>query len=104
MDQWLADAESILGIAQASWDSTVSEMVIIRDRQGGLMIRDGAGWSLYGLQAAFGAKAVYRVTRNSKRLRLEAVSGSHSRQFDVDAPEAQPPFRPKQTYGLYLHA
>lgn len=74
----------------------------MRDRQGGLTIRDGAGWSLYGLQAEFGAKAVYRVTRNSNRLRLEAVCGSQAHQFDEAARQAQPPFRPKRTGGMAL--
>jgi len=84
VDDWLADAENILGVARASWDSSNSEMVIIRHWSGGLEIKEGAGWTLFGLQAAHGAKAVYRVTRNAERLTLEAVSGGQSRLFEQE--------------------
>ena len=99
MDHWLADAESILGVARASWDSSNSDMVIIRHWDGGLEIKDGVGWSLFGLQAAHGAKAVYRVTRSAKRLKLEAVSGGQSRLFEEGLPA-----RPSPVPGLLLCA
>ncbi|MEO8658394.1 MAG: hypothetical protein ABI693_07975 [Bryobacteraceae bacterium] len=90
MDHWLAEAESILAIARASWDSSNSEIVIIRDWAGGLEIKDGAGWSLFGLQAASGAKAVYRVTRTSTCLKVEVVCGSQSRLFKEELAPRSP--------------
>jgi hypothetical protein len=104
VDHWLADAESILGVARASWDASNSEMVIIRHWAGGLEIKDGVGWSLFGLQAACGAKAVYRVTRSAKRLRVEAVSGSQSRLFEEELATRPFPFRSTNTAALLLHA
>jgi hypothetical protein len=39
---------------------------------------DASGWALPSLQAHLGARAVYRVTRNSGQVRVEGRSGGRS--------------------------
>jgi hypothetical protein len=51
--------------------NTVSDMTVVIGRHGGIRIIAGADWPLDSLNAHYGAKAAYRVTERSARIRVE---------------------------------
>lgn len=72
---FLQQAEEILDIAsRGSQDSQNSAIVI--DRQGGMRMLDGAGWSLRALAAEFGAASAFKVERRGGAVRVEGLAGS----------------------------
>jgi hypothetical protein len=71
---FLQQAEDILDIA-ASGDSSLQDVAIVMDRQGGMRMLDPSGWSLPALSAEFGATAVYKVQRRGETVRLEGWDG-----------------------------
>ena len=74
MRAFLQQAEDILDVA-ASGDTSLRDVVIVMDRQGGMRMLDPAGWSLPALSAEFGATAVYRVERRGEAVRVEGWDG-----------------------------
>jgi hypothetical protein len=71
---FLQQAEDILGIA-TSGDSSLQDVVIVMDRQGGMRMLDSTGWSLPALAAEYGANAVYKVERRGATVRVEGWNG-----------------------------
>lgn len=71
---FLQQAEDILDVA-ASGDSSLQDVVIVMDRQGGMRMLDPSGWSLPALSAEFGAAAVYKVERRGETVRVEGWNG-----------------------------
>jgi hypothetical protein len=61
-ERFPATGEDILDVA-ASGDSTLQDVVIVMDRQGGMRMLDPSGWSLPALSAEYGATAVYKVEK-----------------------------------------
>lgn len=74
MRAFLQQAEDVLDIA-ASGDTSLEDVVIVIDRQGGMRMMDPTGWSLPALSAEFGAAAVYRVERRRGTVRVEGWNG-----------------------------
>ena len=74
MRAFLQQAEDILDVA-ASGDSSLQDVVIVLDRQGGMRMLDPAGWSLPALHAEFGGTAVYKVERRGRTVRVEGWDG-----------------------------
>lgn len=72
---FLQQAEDILEVA-ASGDSSLQDVVILMDRQGGMRMLDALGWSLPALTAEYGAKAVYKVEKRGQTVRVEGWDGS----------------------------
>ena len=75
MRAFLQQAGDILDIA-ARGDSSLQDMAILIDRQGGMRMLDPSGWSLPALGAEFGATAVYKVERRGTAVRVEGWDGS----------------------------
>ena len=75
MSAFLQQAENILDVA-ASGDSSLRDVVIVMDRQGGMRMLDACGWTLPALSAEFGATAVYRVERRGQAVRVEGWNGT----------------------------
>jgi hypothetical protein len=71
---FLEQAADILDVA-ASGDSSLQDVVIVLDRQGGMRMLDPCGWSLPALHAEFGGTAVYKVERRGPRVRVEGWNG-----------------------------
>jgi hypothetical protein len=71
---FLQQAEDILDVA-ASGDSTLQDVVIVMDRQGGMRMLDPSGWSLPALSAEYGATAVYKVEKRGSTVRVEGWDG-----------------------------
>jgi hypothetical protein len=71
---FLQQAEDILDIA-ASRESSLQDVVIVMDRQGGMRMLDPTGWSLPALSAEYGATAVYKVERRGGAVRVEGWNG-----------------------------
>jgi hypothetical protein len=76
----LTDAENLFQAAfSAGADSEAgTDLAILIRPGGGIHIMDSSGWALPSLQAYSGARAVYRVTRNSGQVRVEGRSGVRS--------------------------
>lgn len=74
MRAFLQRAEDILDVA-TSGDSSLEDVVIVMDRQGGMRMMDPAGWSLPALSAEYGAAAVYKVERRCAMVRVEGWDG-----------------------------
>ena len=74
MRAFLQQAEDILDVA-ASGESSLQDVVIVMDRQGGMRMLDPAGWSLPALSAEFGATAVYKVEKRGETVRVEGWNG-----------------------------
>jgi hypothetical protein len=72
---FLQQAEDIMDIA-ASGDSSLQDVVIVMDRQGGMRMLDPSGWSLPALSAEYGATAVYKVEKRRDAVRVEGWNGS----------------------------
>lgn len=75
MSQFLRKAEEILEIATTG-GNTLTDTVILIDRQGGFRMMDPTGWSLIGLAAEYGATAVYKIERRGEAVRVEGWDGS----------------------------
>ncbi|MEI9976100.1 MAG: hypothetical protein WDO73_31005 [Ignavibacteriota bacterium] len=75
MQGFLQQAEDILDVA-TSGDSSLQNVVIVMDRQGGMRMLDSTGWSLQALTAEYGASAVYKVERRGSAVRVEGWNGS----------------------------
>jgi hypothetical protein len=71
---FLQQAEDILDVA-ASGDSSLHDVVIVMDRQGGMRMLDPTGWSLPALSAEYGATAVYKVEKRGGTVRVEGWDG-----------------------------
>ena len=71
---FLQQADDILDIA-ASGDSSLEDVVIVMDRQGGMRMLDPTGWSLPALSAEYGATAVYKVEHRGATVRVEGWNG-----------------------------
>ena len=71
---FLQQAEDILDVAAAG-DSTLQDVVIVMDRQGGMRMLDPSGWNLPALAAEYGATAVYKVERRGAAVRVEGWNG-----------------------------
>lgn len=74
MSQFLRKAEEILEVATAGGNS-LTDAVILIDRQGGFRMMDPTGWSLTGLAAEYGAAAVYKIERRGEAVRVEGWDG-----------------------------
>ena len=74
MRGFLQQAEDVLDVA-ASGDSSLQDVVIVMDRQGGMRMLDPSGWSLPALSAEYGATAVYKVERRGSAVRVEGWNG-----------------------------
>jgi len=53
-------------------------LAILIDHAGALRIVDSAGWRPEALQAEYGARSVFQVTRNTSGVRVAARSGARS--------------------------
>jgi hypothetical protein len=71
---FLQQAEDILDVA-TSGDSSMQDILIVMDRQGGMRMLEAAGWSLPALSAEYGATAVYKVERRGSAVRVEGWNG-----------------------------
>lgn len=74
MKALIRQAEDILDVAVATRGEQ-SEFVILFGRDGGMRILDGTGWGLAGLLSEYGARAVYRIERRGRKVRVEGWSG-----------------------------
>ena len=74
MSAFLRQAEEILDVAAGG--TGPREVAIVLSGAGGLRVMDPAGWTLSAMSAEFGAKAVFRVERRGRTLRVEGLSGS----------------------------
>ena len=88
MRAFLQQAEDILDVA-ASRNSSMQDVVIVMDRQGGMRMLDPCGWTLPALSAEFGATAVYTVERRGAAIRVEGWDGSQRclLQRDLSTPK-----------------
>jgi hypothetical protein len=71
----LRRTEDILDIATAG-EGRNQDLLILVDHRGGMRILDPAGWSFGGLDAEFGANAVYKVERREGSVRVEGRAGA----------------------------
>jgi len=72
---FLRQAEEILEIAVAG-DAGSQNSAIVIDRQGGMRVLDGSGWTLPALSAEFGAASVFKVERRDGAVRVEGLAGT----------------------------
>jgi hypothetical protein len=78
MSAFLEDAEKIFESARevSGVDDSQADLAIIINRQGGIQLVEAAGWHIGSLEASYGARTVYRVTRGGGNVRVEGKSGS----------------------------
>jgi len=82
----LRQAEEILDVAGGG--EGPREVAIVLSPVGGFRMMDPTGWTLAGLRAEFGAKAVFRVERRGRILRVEGLSGSERCLLQRETPTA----------------
>ena len=63
-------------------------LAILVDDSGALRIVDSAGWRPEALQAEYGARTIFQVTRNTSGVRVAARSGSRSCTLETSVPGA----------------
>lgn len=80
MSAFLEDAEKIFESARvvSGGDESRADLAIIINRQGGIQLVEAAGWHLGCLEASYGARTVYRVTRGGGKVRVEGKNGSET--------------------------
>jgi hypothetical protein len=80
MSAFLKDAEKIFESARmvSGGDNSQSDLAIIINRQGGIQFVEATGWHLGSLEANYGARTVYRVSRGGGKVRVEGKSGSET--------------------------
>ena len=85
---FLADVGQIFEVAAAATGAgeAVCDMAILVQPDGSLRMMDASGWQLPALAAHTGAQTVYRVTRNSGRVRVEGRSGFRSCLLESETP------------------
>src|SRR5260370_577053 len=100
MSAFLPDAEWLLEAAGVAPDPefTTPDLAILIGRDGANRMMDAGGWMLDALQADSGARTVYRISRQSGRIRVEGRCGANSCALEA----APAPFRladRRQTFG-----
>ncbi|HLH19445.1 MAG TPA: hypothetical protein VKX45_19640 [Bryobacteraceae bacterium] len=72
MTRFWNDALAILDTASRAPEAGAANgLAVVVERSGGLRIVMGEGWSAEGLQAHFGASAVYQVTHSPRSVCVE---------------------------------
>lgn len=99
MSAFLNDAAEIFETARQGGREDC-QLAILVGRDGGIHMLPACGWELEPLRLHHGAKAAYRVTRNSSGVRLEARSAGEA-CFLESAPVA-PPHSPLGDFPRYL--
>jgi hypothetical protein len=90
----IRQAEEILEVAISSPNDATTEFAILFSGEGGMRILDGAGWGLAGLLSEFGARAVYRVERRGRRIRVEGWSGLEKCLLERETPQSPCSYTP----------
>jgi hypothetical protein len=79
VSRFLEDAGQIFETASAaSSEDAPANMAILIDAAGALRIVDAAGWRPDTLQAHYGARTVYQVTRTAGSVKVAGRSGSQT--------------------------
>jgi hypothetical protein len=86
VNAFLRQAEEILEIAMASGPDSQASAIVI-DRQGGMRMLDGSGWTLPALQAEFGAVSAFKVERRVGAVRVEGLAGTERCLLQRTAPD-----------------
>jgi hypothetical protein len=99
VSRFLEDAERVLETANvAPAHCGMADMAILIDAWGGMRIVDAAGWRPEALEAHYGAKTVYQVTRTPGGVRVTGRSGGRSCVLESarpsPPPSAMPSWRP----------
>jgi hypothetical protein len=68
------------GADPADWDILIGE-------EGAIRMIASSDWSLDSLQAHYGARVVYRVRRQTAKVRLEGRAGSRTCLFEAATPD-----------------
>ena len=73
---WLAkQTREVLEIAAAAGRESAEDTAILIGREGGMLVKPSAGWSVSGLLTEYGAVAVYKVERRGAMVRVEGGNG-----------------------------
>jgi len=85
---FLAEVGQIFEVATAASGAGEApcDLAILVQPDGALRMMDASGWQLPALAAHTGAQTVYRVTRDSGRVRVEGRSGPRSCLLQTDTP------------------
>ena len=96
MSAFLRQAEEILEIAVSG--NCDQNAAIVIDRQGGMRMLDGCGWTLPALSAEFGAASVFKVERRDGAVRVEGLAGTERCLLQRTSPLAifPKPLRPER--------
>jgi hypothetical protein len=72
-----ADAVRLLETANCEGDAELSpsDFAILVDRDGSIRVVDSSGWRTDSLRSEHGAETLFRVSRTSTRVQVEAESG-----------------------------
>lgn len=84
-----SNAEQVFEVAAAASDSC--DLAILIQPDGAVRLMDASGWQLPALAAHSGADAVYRVTRQNGRVRVEGRSRTHSCLLQSETPWLRSP-------------
>jgi len=74
---FLKDAETMFHTARQGGREDC-ELAILVGRDGGIHMLPASGWELEPLRLHHGARAAFRITRNSRGVRLEARSADEA--------------------------
>ena len=85
MSSFLRNAEEIFATANQGGGEEC-ELAITIGPEGEIQIICDSDWNLEALRAHHGAREVFRVTRNSRRVRLEARSGAQHCVLEDETP------------------
>jgi hypothetical protein len=92
VSRFLEDAERVLETASINpADGGMAGLAILIDAWGGMRMVDGSGWRPEALEAHYGAKTVYQVTRTPGGVRVTGRSGSQSCTLESARPSPPPP-------------
>jgi hypothetical protein len=83
--------------AAAPRDGASRDLAILIDAACGMRIVDGAGWSPEGLQAHYGARTIYQVSRTAGGIQVSGRGEGHTcvlRSEPPAMPQASVPVRP----------
>jgi len=88
VSSFLRNAQEIFATASQGGDEEC-ELAIVVGSEGEIQIICDSDWNLEALRAHHGAREAFRVSRNGRRVRLEARSGAHHCVLEHEKPRLQ---------------
>jgi hypothetical protein len=87
--RFLDNARNIFEAAENAAEAghAPSDMTILIDREGGIVMLSDSDWSLQALQSERGARMAYRIGQQNGKVRLEGRSGSRTCLMEVTEPQ-----------------